>query len=180
MTGKEPLDAFALPPHPEVDNPLDMRPAEQATLRQMLTVMGGLSADRRTQHDGSRGASCRYPANRTPVADGNVFLVPKGTFTEIPDCIGQVELLDWGPNFTRVRTVYSISDLAGELHVWKFASIELSMPEEPQLPEGEYITQLEPRGVYEWENELGLSFVSEQDARDVLANLSNTVPYARH
>ena len=174
--------------HPEVaSNPEAMKRAEQVTLRHLLHVITD-KARYGYERDGRQGVDLHRPGEFTGVA--TVYRIEKGTSSDNPNRVGQIhrgELV--GDNGDKVITNWFILDTPDGLQIEKHSqtSNQNEMLGNKATLEDIYHSAVsgiakiaELQKAHSAEDELGLSFVSEQEARELLIFLDPLEPTQRH
>lgn len=183
-------------PHPEIDsNPESMQHAQQVTLRHLLNVINVKTWDVQ-EENGRAGMDLWVPGSSWGAA--TVSRTRKGLDQYEPLLVGRISIPDRVAGNT-VSTHYTILDCPDGLEIskWSMAHQQLHEQPSPMLPD-EYgfrppdreclwlslkteLAEIEAsKAVSAEENELGLNFVSEQEARDVLSFLTPLEPYRQY
>ena len=166
--------------HPEVSGAtLEMQRPEQVTLRHLLHEITDKTKDGIDFGNGSVGADLHYPDQQTGAASVTRF--EKGTSRDNPDRVGLIHRRERvGNNGDRVITNYFILDTPDGLQMEKHSHTSnpremldaRATPEEGMLAALSGLAKIaELQKAHAVEDELGLSFVSEQEARDLLGLL---------
>jgi hypothetical protein len=174
--------------HPEVSGtPLEMQRPEQVTLRHLLSDITNISANG-YEHSDSIGISVHYPDSQYGAASIRRF--KDRASRDDPNRLAGITHIDRvGDNGDEVITNYFILDSPDGLQIEKHS--HTSNPSKEMLREGASLDEIgaaalnglakiaEMKKSQVEEDEMGLSFVSEQEARDLLKLLSDTVPFEK-
>lgn len=174
--------------HPEVSGAtLEMQLPEQVTLRHLLHEITNKTSDGIDYGNGTTGADLRYPDPQTGAA--SVMRIEKGTNRSDPRRVGLIHHREKvGDSGDQVITNYFILDTPDGLQMEKHnqTSNPNKMLSDRATPEEDLLATLsglaksaELQKAHAIEDELGLSFVSEQEARDLLGFLDQLEPFER-
>ena len=170
---------------PEVSgDALKMQRPGQVTLSHLLHEITDKTKDGIDHEDGSISADLGYPGQHLGVA--TVFRIEKGTSRDDPNRVGQIHRREGvGDNGDRI-TNYFISDTPDGLHMEKHSQTsnpresldDRATPEELQAAlSGLAKIAEELQKAHAVEDKLGLSFVSEQEARELIGLLGQLGPF---
>lgn len=163
-----------------------MKHPEQVTLRHLLHEITDKSRNG-TDRNGERGADLVHPGGTRGAA--TVYRIEKGTSKDNPNRVGRIHIAEnVGDNGNEVITNYFILDTPDGLQIEKYSlisNIEETVKKlgaiatidetiDDVLQSIARINDLEKS--YAAQDELGLSFVSEQEARDLLHLLDDLEP----
>lgn len=175
--------------HPEVSGAtLEIQRPEQVTLRHLLHEISEKSANGSNLSNDRFGTDLHYPDQQTGAA--TVYRIEKGTSRHNPDRVGQIHVREKvGNDGDEVMTNYFILDTPDGLHMEKHS--HTANPRKEMLSHNATLDEIavaamngiakiaEMRQSQEEEDALGLSFVSEQEARNLLGFLDQLEPFER-
>lgn len=176
--------------HPEVTGAtLEMQRPEQVTLRHLLSDITNLTGTTNGyEFDTYTGVSMHYPDSAYGTASIRRF--KDRASLDDPNRLAGITHIDRvGDNGDEVITNYFILDSPDGLQIEKHS--HTANPSKDMLQEGASLDEIgvaalngiariaEMKKSQAVEDEMGLSFVSEQEARDLLKLLSDTVPFEK-
>jgi hypothetical protein len=167
--------------HPEVTtSPEAMQRPRQTTLRNLMQIITDKTQDER-EKNGEKAKSLVGPGEFMDAATATVRTITKGTRTDHTEYVGQIHREERvGNDGDTVFTNWFILDTPDGLHIEKHVHADNleeyfkvhSSSEELYLSLlGRFKELAELEKASAEENELGLSFVSEQEARELIAFL---------